>query len=701
METFKRTPMQLFNLPQHFMIPLFQRPYVWKQEEQWEPLWKDICRVAELRIEEPHLKPQHFLGAVVLQAHDATAGQLNAWNVVDGQQRLTTLQLLMDAASAALTANDLGKLASQLESLTHNSINFVDEGESRLKLRHLNRDRAAFDEVMDAEAPVDYANLGYPESQIVRAHQFFSVAIAQWLGDPEAEAFSMRAEQLATVIQNELQLVTIELSSSENSQEIFETLNARGTPLTAADLIRNFVFQNLELQGEDTAKAYKEDWPFEKAFWAKEVSVGRFFVSRSSLFFNQWLAARLGEEISPQATFARFKSYVEHHADVSIAELLIDLKRQAAMYEQWTEAARATSGNLSPVEMAVYRMSATGSQLLHPLLIWLHEPGRDLPQATIDSIVRAAESWVIRRQLLRLTNTDLGRVVADLIRLGDSTPKDDLSDRIISHLSRLSVTSTYWPGDEEVRAHLETENAYKRYPRARLRMVLEAIENSHRAETRQPQVERTKYPIEHILPQKWQDHWPVATPEDQIERQDHIHLLGNLTLLTSKLNSKVSNSPWTAKRSALLQHNTIKLTGRLLDLPQEAEWDEARINQRTSSMIASLLAIWPVPDGHTGRVDDPQTKDHGWIEVKHLVSAGLIPPGTPLAATYRDFHGVTGVVTANGLIELDGKQFASPSGAGRHLHKKPLNGWLFWAMPDGRRLADVRSEYQELRSSED
>ena len=103
METFKRTPLQLFSLPQHFVIPLFQRPYVWREDEQWEPLWKDIRRVAELRIDEPHLDAQHFLGAVVLQAHDPGSNRFTTWNVIDGQQRLTTLQLLMDATSAVLT----------------------------------------------------------------------------------------------------------------------------------------------------------------------------------------------------------------------------------------------------------------------------------------------------------------------------------------------------------------------------------------------------------------------------------------------------------------------------------------------------------------------------------------------------------------------------------------------------------------------
>lgn len=125
-ETFKRTPLQLFNLPQHFVIPLFQRPYVWKEGEQWEPLWKDIRRIAELRIAEPHLNATHFLGAVVIQSHEAQSKRLTTWNVIDGQQRLTTLQILADATCALLAQADQTRLAGQLERLTHNDEIYVE-----------------------------------------------------------------------------------------------------------------------------------------------------------------------------------------------------------------------------------------------------------------------------------------------------------------------------------------------------------------------------------------------------------------------------------------------------------------------------------------------------------------------------------------------------------------------------------------------
>lgn len=628
METFKRTPLQLFNLPQNFMIPLFQRPYVWKESEQWEPLWNDIRRVAETRLAEPHVNATHFLGAVVIQSHEAQSKRLTTWNVIDGQQRLTTLQLLADAACALFAEAGEARLAGQLEHLTHNDDIYLEEGESRLKVRHLNKDREAFDEVMTVEPPVDHADLEHSDSQIVEAHAYFTRVVAQWLGKVDAETYSARAKELTSVLLDGLQLVSIELEASENSQEIFETLNARGTPLTAADLVRNFVFQRLAAEGGDTAKAYRDDWPFETKFWMKDVSVGRNFVSRSSLFLNQWLVARTGEEISPQSTFTRFKSYVELQSGQKMADLLPVLKRQSQQYEAWTDAANRAGGSLDATEMAVYRMQAAGVEVLKPLLIWLHEPGRGLSTATIDAVIRAAESWIVRRQLLRLTGSDLGRIVADIIAASSAAPASELRERITGQLTRLNVTSTYWPGDEELRQALTTESAYTRFPRGRLRMILEAAEDKLRSETGQPQIERKGYPIEHLLPRSWKETWPVESAEKAEVRQAHVHRLGNLTLLTTSLNSKVSNGPWYTKRSALQDHNTITLTGRVIKRTEHQGWDEELIDERTANLIELVLRVWPVPYGHHGKVVDPQAKAGDWVELKHLIEGVSSPPET-------------------------------------------------------------------------
>ena len=426
METHVRTPQDVFMQPQHLVVPPFQRPYVWEKEEQWAPLWQDVRRLAELRLAQTAGDARHFLGAIVVQAQEPILGDLQASSIIDGQQRLTTLQLLMDATAAALEALGQDALAGQLDRLTHNEDIYVPgEADTRLKLRHSNKDGAAFEEVMDAEAPVDHETLAHAASRVVRAHEYFTAAVSEWL-DSDTDGAAERAQALTSVLTRGLQLVAINLTLNENSQEIFETLNARGTPLTAADLIRNFVFQRLAAEGADT-RAHLDNWPFETEFWEKEVSVGRYTTQRSSLFFNQWLGSRLGEEVSTRATFTRFKQYVEQidlENGQKVADLLPVIQEQAKAYEAWTTAADDRNRQLNRVELAVYRMKASDSELLKPLLIWLHAPGREVPADVIDRVTALAESWLVRRQILRLSTSDMGRIVADMIRVYERTQPD-------------------------------------------------------------------------------------------------------------------------------------------------------------------------------------------------------------------------------------------------------------------------------------
>ncbi len=352
--------------------------------------------------------------------------------------------------------------------------------------------------------------------------------------------------------------------------------------------------------------------------------------------------------------------------------------------------------------MAVYRMNANETEVLKPILIWLHAPERHLPPAVIDGVIAATESWILRRTMLRLSGSDLGRVVADVIRIFTTTAADELVTAVTGHLSRLDAVSTYWPGNDEIRASLSTESAYRRFRRGRLRILLEAIENSFRSGTNQPQIPRSGYPIEHILPQTWQDHWPVAGELAEADRAAHVHRLGNLTLLTKSLNSKVSNGPWQTKRDALAEHDTLLLNSRLLKSVGNGDWDELRIDARTARMISVLLETWPVPAGHEGKVTDPQNKvQSDWIQVKHLVDAGLLAPGTALRPGHDGpWKDRQAEVLASGLISIDGHTHETPSGAGKYVTGKATNGWAFWRLADGRKLSDVRAAFTGRKPNE-
>lgn len=318
METQVRTPQMVFMQPQRLIVPLFQRPYVWNEDNQWEPLWGDVMRVAQRLLTDAHARHQpHFLGAVVLQQLQNPSGTMQERTIIDGQQRLTTLQLLLDALHAELLAVGAEQPAMRVETLVMNAPPFWERPEDRFKVWPTNRDRAAFNAVMAADPPLAYDALEHRTSRMVQAHQFFAERAREWLA-ADMEKVQPRAAAIERTVRELMQMVVIDLAADENAQEIFETLNARGAQLTAADLIKNFIFQRLTESGVDVEAAYEQDWKeFETGFWETEISAGRVRHQRSSMFLNHWLIAETGEEILAREVFHRFKAYADFDSGVS------------------------------------------------------------------------------------------------------------------------------------------------------------------------------------------------------------------------------------------------------------------------------------------------------------------------------------------------------------------------------------------------
>lgn len=387
-----------------------------------------------------------------------------------------------------------------------------------------------------------------------------------------------------------------------------------------------------------------------------------------------------------------------------MSTLLPVIKQQADLYQAWTERASDQHAPLTTVELNVYRLQATELEILKPVLLWLHEPGTELEQSVIDGVVRACESWVLRRTLLRLSTGDLGRIVADLISGHRSTPPDELVTAVETYLTRLDAASTYWPGDQQIRNELKTEAVYRRFKRGRMRIFLEAVEDHLRGFTQAKplsngRVPRVGYPIEHLMPQKWEAHWAVESPIEQDERREHIHRLGNLTLLTQALNGKVSNGSWlgeSGKRANLENHDVFLMNRRIREV-SAAGWDERLIDERTDKLIDSLLDTWRVPNGHTGEIKDKSAAPYTTVTLQQLMSARLLEPGTELRSRPGSWKSVSAVVHDDASLSVDGQRFTTPSGAGHYVRQRSTNGWHFWLAPDDRRLADLRDEYLEQR----
>src|SRR5437660_3775635 len=203
----------VFMQPQRLVVPLFQRPYVWNEENQWEPLWNDVVRVAERFLREPSAKHQpHFLGAVVLQQAPSSTGLMQERTIIDGQQRLTTLQLLLDALHAELLSAQALAPAMRIEPLVMNAEPFRSKHEDRFKVWPTNRDRPAFNAVMAATPPVDHDAVGHRGEKMVEAHRFFSEQAREWLAAGGPAAVVARAVAIETVVRDLLQIVVIDLT---------------------------------------------------------------------------------------------------------------------------------------------------------------------------------------------------------------------------------------------------------------------------------------------------------------------------------------------------------------------------------------------------------------------------------------------------------------------------------------------------------
>lgn len=715
MDTQVRTPQAIFMQPQRLLVPLFQRPYVWNEELQWEPLWNDVERVAMRLLHSPDI-PQapHFLGAVVLQQLATQTSDLQQRTVIDGQQRLTTLQLLLDAIHSEIAFVGATMPAARLEPLIANSQAFCRHKEDRFKVWPTNRDRPAFNEVMGAASPVNYQKLQHRATRIAKAHEFFARRCREWLNGDGKESVTGRAEAIERSARELLQIVVIDLTAAENAQEIFETLNARGTALTAADLIKNFVFQSLLEQGADVENAYDQYWAqFETALWEEEINVGRVRQPRSSVFLNQWLVARTGEKVLAREVFSRFKLYAHFESSGSMLHLLQGIQRAAAIYRTFTEKAYQLDGPLDRVGVFAYRVKTMESEVIKPVLLALldHRSG-PLPLDEIQTALDVLESWLTRRMLVRATVKSYTKIMAEVVSVIRNAAPGAVGQTVRDFFASQRSEAAYWPDDDEVRGELEAMPVYRKLSRARLRMVLESIEDHWRGwvpgkvSAAGMRIRRASYAIEHIMPQSWSKHWPLPTGASDIDRDARIHRLGNLTLLTRKLNSTVSNGPWlgdSGKAAHLQEKDVILLNSKLLKSYASKQWDEAAIDSRTIQAIDTILAIWPAPAGHKVSIGREQASSRVTVEISDMVGAGYLAPGQTLYSHPGKYGGHTGRILSDGRIEVAGQLFDTPSGAGSFVSKRSTDGWGFWHVdPQGMRpIREVRSEYLKMVSPEE
>jgi hypothetical protein len=391
-----------------------------------------------------------------------------------------------------------------------------------------------------------------------------------------------------------------------------------------------------------------------------------------------------------------------------MVELLVQLHRAAQVYRDFVTHAATLAGPTDRLGLFGYRTGVLESEVIKPMILCLLDPEQPpLPKEQITKSLDVLESWMVRRMLVRATTKSYSQIVPELVRLMRGPERLRAGDVIEDYLAGQSSESRYWPDDAELKTELDSLPVYRRLSRARLRMVLEAIEDYRRGWQGEGEglggerVARGKFAIEHILPRKWQTHWPLAEGGSETGRERLMHTLGNLTLLTGPLNSRVSNGPWTGaagKREALRAHDVL-LLNRDIESQGGDEWSDDAIRARTTTLAEFICNIWRVPLGHRVK-HGPTPRKVFSVELVDLLAADVLVPGTQLVPRQKKFAERVATLLSDGRIEVDGIAFSYPTEAATKIAGRQMGGWWFFLVdPVSRRsLRDVRNDYVSAMS---
>lgn len=544
-----------------YVIPVYQRKYSWN-DENCRQLFEDLLKVINEQ------RPSHFCGSIVSKVEGNGSGI--DYQIIDGQQRLTTVILLLLAMRNLIIDKEITpkdpSLAEQInESYLIDKWNTADS----IKLHPVESDRAALHKLF-AGHKEDFDN----SSRLTLSYNFFRNAI---LGN------SVSVDQLFVAL-NKLEIISITLEATDNAQIIFESLNSTGLALTEGDKIRNYILMGLA--SDEQAKFYNDYWLKIEDCTNKDVSA---FV-RDFLSIKQQATPRIDR------VYTEFKKYAVS-ADGSIEQLLQELLRYARLYRQLTDA--RSSFNNKQLDACLYRLNHLEITVTRPFLLEvlsLCQDGKITPDDTL-RIFLTVESFIFRRYICQVPINALGKLFASLDReicRYDGTGYDNYLNKFIYAL-RSKSDNVRFPDNNEFADQLEQTNVYQM--RARYRVyIFERFENYDTSETKDvlEHINNKDYSIEHIMPQHLTAIWEKSLGEkaDAIH-QKWLHRLANLTL--TAYNSELSNKSFVEKRDAPKGY---KASGLRMNqkIAQKETWGEAELIERNKDMIAQALNIWPLPD---------------------------------------------------------------------------------------------------------
>lgn len=556
-----------------YVVPFFQRAYVWDQDN-WDVLWEHINGIAEHFTSKP--KNEHFIGTLITKQRLSSAIGENKLDIIDGQQRLTTFSLLLKAISSKASGEEpYSKLKNKINELVvfENS-----KGEIFIRVEHSRNDKEYFEAIM---LDKELCKLQNQNHRILRCYNYFR--------DKLVDHTDEQLDNMKTIILNNVPIISMLLSATDDEQEIFDTINSLGVRLTTGELLKNYIFQKDEIKLLfDTywSPVFEEDEE-QIDFWSKNKTSGRIIRNNIEVLLYCYLIIQKKSTVELEKLFAEYKIWLQGKKTEEIVTFLKELKEYAIIYYNMPEGTELNEIGFSQDEERFFHViEYLEITTVYPLVLYIYKHVGNREERL--RYLKILESYLVRRNVCRLTNKNYNNLFIQIIsKLIDAKAVTVEVFETIIH-SYTEDTNKY-PSDIE----FKTAFAEESISNANAREILFCISlyQIYDSKSDIKKLSSSSYSVEHMMPQKWETNWSKKGMSEpaKIIRNKKLKTLGNLTLVTKNLNSKMKNDAWDVKKASLKQYSHLKIT---TDYIHNKIWDETKIQERADELAEIALEIW-------------------------------------------------------------------------------------------------------------
>lgn len=567
MQAGETTLNKLLNTSRQFIVPIFQRNYSW-QKSQYEQLWFDILRASKFKE-----KQNHFIGSIVYIDMGTPAGRPQQLLLIDGQQRLTTISILLCAIKDYVQKFNLETKLINLAKIKNQFLYNSDEiDEDRYKLLLNVQDKETYIKLIDNTI----FTVNKPATNIIKCYEFFYERI---------EDFIKQHGQIDEIYAGIFKLSLVSLSldkDSDNPQMIFESMNSTGKDLSQTDLLRNYLL--MDLTPEKQTRLYKTYWKSMEELFGEDIYKND--VNKFDYFIRDFLTLKrdTGYICKINNVYENFKRYYLDNNCEKFAVL-----KDLFTYAKYYACIDLLQEKDDELKLYWQEFKKLDSHVVYPFLLKLYDDYscQILIKEDFKKILQVVISYLWRRAICEIPTNSLSKTFATLYQAVD---KDDYVNSVIKAFVFKSSYKRF-PSDYEVREKLQTKDIYH----FRLRKyLLEALENYYHKEP--IDLNTANYTIEHIMPQNIEHNlsWQQMLGEDWQEVHSlYLHTLGNLTI--TGYNAEMSNKSFGEKVNGEsgFKHSHLKLNE---SIAQCDVWNKKAIQRRTNILTDIILKIWKYPE---------------------------------------------------------------------------------------------------------